>query len=175
MKRAFLTTIFFVLSNCLFAQNFNDRHPAILSFVKSVNSKLTIYKEVKLSSEELVDQQMDGGAELTGYFNNDGTIQKIIISVGYSYGYEQIEFYFKDSELYYANETFSRYKYLEDEGTFDYSKTEPAFNGQYLFTPAFDYETMGHNRFENDEFDPQTVLEEEAKDYRTKLMNKYNR
>lgn len=118
-----------------------------------------------------MEQMTDGGGELTGYFTN-GEIQKMEIRVGLSYGISEFEFFYKDSKLYFVLETFKQFMYNEETGSFNYSKTEQTFRGEYLFTNPFDYETLGHNRFENDEIDPEEVLRDEANNYLTILKKK---
>ena len=64
--------------------------------------------------------------------------------------------------------------YDADSDTWDYSTLKRTFRGDYLFYPTFDYETIGHNRFENDELDPEQVLSEEAEEYLKLLQEKRN-
>ncbi|XOV93193.1 MAG: hypothetical protein ACFHWX_00495 [Bacteroidota bacterium] len=118
-----------------------------------------------------MEQVTDGGGELTGYFEN-GEIKKMKLRVGLSYGIEELEFYFQSSKLYFVLETFNQFQYNDETGKFNYSKTDLTFRGDYLFITPFDYETLGHNRFENDELDPEIVLKEEAEEYLNILSKK---
>jgi len=157
-----------------YSQGFSERHPDIQTSTKKINSELTSSKKVIIENEELMEKMTDGGGELTGYFMN-GEIRKMELRVGLSYGISELEFFYRDSKLYVVLETFRQFKYSEETDSFDHSQTEQTFKGEYLFINSFDYETSGHNRFENDELDPQTVLQDEAYNYLTILKKKYAR
>jgi hypothetical protein len=150
------------------AQGLFDRHPDLVPFTKDVNSDLASMEKVVLDNEHFLDQPMDGGIELVGYFKKN-EIQKISISVGLSYGNQTTQFYFKDSKLYYVNETFDQFEYDNKTGSLNYSVTETVYNGHYLFSNPFDSESLGHGRFEADELDPEETLQEEAAEYLTKI------
>lgn len=118
-----------------------------------------------------MEQMTDGGGELIGYLANE-EIVKMELRVGLSYGISELEFFYRDSKLFFVLETFRQYKYDEETGSFDYSKTEQTFRGEYLFEYPFDYATLGHNRFESDALDPEEVLREEATEYLELLKKK---
>lgn len=164
-----LTLILSTLSS--YSQGFSERHPDIQTFINKVNSEVTSSKKITVENEELMDQMTDGGGELTGYFTN-GEIRKMELRIGLSYGISELEFFYKDSKLFFILETFRQFKYNEENGSFNYSETAQTFRGEYLFTNPFDYETLGHNRFENDELDPEEVLRDEANNYLTIIKKK---
>ncbi|NMM50924.1 hypothetical protein, partial [Marinigracilibium pacificum] len=151
-------------------QGFHDRHPELSKFAKNIDSQLGSYKSVKLENEEFLENMTDGGGILKGYFSGD-KIVKIELRTGVSNGKYEFDYYFKESELYYIVESFKRYSYDVDSDSWDYSQLEQAFHGDYLMLPAFDYETLGHTRFENDEINPEDVLTLEVEEY-IKLLNK---
>lgn len=97
------------------------------------------------------------------------------LRIGHSYGVNELEFFYKDSKLFFVMETFKQFRYNEELGSFNYSKTDQTFRGEYLFGDPFDYETLGHNRFENDELDPEEVLRKEAEEYLGTLKKKNSR
>ena len=129
-------------------------------------------ESVTIENEELMAQMTDGGGELTGYFSN-GEIQKMELRVSLSYGVNEFEFFYKNSKLYFVFETFRQFSYNEETGSLNYSKTDQTFTGNYLFTEPFDYETLGRNRFENDELDPEKILTNEAGVYLKLLDVRY--
>ncbi|MFY0599878.1 MAG: hypothetical protein JXR03_09420 [Cyclobacteriaceae bacterium] len=170
--RQLLHVLTFILSTLsAYSQGFNERHPNIQNFINEINAELATSEKVTVENEELMEQMTDGGGELTGYFAN-GQIQKMELSVGLSYGISELEFFYGDSKLYFVLETFRQFKYNEETGSFNYSTTEQTFKGEYLFVDPFDYETLGHNRFENDELDPEEVLGNEANTYLIILQKK---
>ncbi|WKV14031.1 hypothetical protein [Marivirga harenae] len=168
-----LFTITFFVSLSINGQGLHDRHPELSKFAKNIDNQLESYKSVILENEEFLENMTDGGGILKGYFSGD-KIVKIELWAGVSNGKHEFDYYFKDSELYYIVESFKRYSYDVDSDTWDYSKMDQVFHGDYLFSPTFDYETMGHNRFENDEIDPEEILAEEVEKYLTLLDEKRN-
>src|SRR5258706_8459542 len=66
---------------------------AIRKDFQAINADKTLSKKT-LSDEEFLENQPDGGGELTGYYKND-TIVKITEWIGLSYGNRTREFYFK--------------------------------------------------------------------------------
>jgi hypothetical protein len=173
MKKLLLLLIglFSILTSI--GQGFDDRHPEVESYVNSVNSKLISYRKVVIENEDWMEQMTDGGGKLTGYFF-EGTIQKMELWVGLSYGVNRFEFFYKNAELFSVIETFDQYEYDEEKGGFNYSKTEQTFSGVYLFMDVFDYQTTGQNRFEDDKVDPEKVLRDEANSYYKLLKDKLN-
>lgn len=95
------------------------------------------------------------------------------LTIFISYGISKFNYYFKNDQLYFVDEIFDQFQYNEQTDKFDYDKTVQTFSGQYVFNQGFDYETLGHNRFENDELDPEQVLKEEATYYLKLLSTKY--
>ncbi|MEQ9168247.1 MAG: hypothetical protein RLO12_18455 [Fulvivirga sp.] len=169
--RIILLLFLFIVSASTYGQGFFERHPQLSKYTEAINQQLNSYKTVTLKNGEFLENLTDGGGTLIGYFSGKELV-KIELEVGISYGKYQYDYYFKDSELYYIVETFNQYSYDVDSDTWDYSKLEQNFRGDYVFQPDFDYETLGHNRFEDDTLDPEKVLKEEALEYSEILKKK---
>lgn len=165
--------LMFLISSSTFGQGFNERHSQLTKFAETINQQLNSCKTVTLKNGEFLENLTDGGGTLIGFFARNELV-KIELEVGISYGKYQYEYYFKDSELYYIIETFNQYSYDVDSDTWDYSKLEQNFRGDYVFQPDFDYESIGHNHFEDDLLDPEKVLKEEALEYSEILKKKLN-
>ncbi len=168
--KLYFPNLFLFITLSTFGQGFHEHHSELSDFVEITNSQLSTCTTVTLENDEFLENMTDGGGELTGFFTNNHLI-KIELWVGISYGNFKFDYYFQDSELHYIVETFQQYSYDVETDTWNYSKLEQTFRGDYLFQPTFDYETLGHNRFENDELDPEKVLREETMEY-VKLLNK---
>lgn len=105
---------------------------------------------------------------LTGYYNN-AIITKMVSKKLGPTNMETFEYYFKDGKLIYIREN-------------SLFESDLAFMGEYFFhnNKMIDMNTTGHNRFENDEIDPEKTLLKETNDNTEKLnkaktsMNKMN-
>ena len=152
-----------------YAQNFRDEHKAVFEKVKQIDAQKGV-KTVLLENEEVLDQITDGGAELTGFYKN-GVLVKMKLKVYLSYGISTFLYYFSDGQLFFINEVFDQFSYDKRTDKFDHSSTERNFNGNYIFQNAklHDYVTLGHNRFEDDAYDPEIVLLDEARRYQQLL------
>lgn len=75
-----------------------------------------------------------------------------------------MEFYYSNSELIFVYKLFNSFVYVDSLNTFDYTKTERTVEGRYYFYNGklFDYIITGHNRFEDDSLDPESVLLKES-------------
>ncbi len=140
--------------------------------VQLVNSAVG-YKMTKLNAEEFLDEVPDGGGELIGYFKS-GQIKRIRQWVGLSNGNRTMEFYFKSEKLMFVYEKMNSFIYNVRKQTFDNTRTEVTFIGRYYFRDdkLIDYETTGHNRFEDDSINPEKVLVDEANERVKKLKGK---
>lgn len=132
--------------------------------VKLINSNT--YKTITLNNEEFMPQPTDGGGKLIGYFEKE-TVQKITKTVGLSYGILTFHFYFQGGNLMYVHETRDVFVYNKNLKKLNLTKTERNFTGCYFFinNALIDYETTGHNRFENAEIDIEKTLVQEALKY----------
>src|ERR1700761_3449423 len=91
----------------------------------------------------------DGGGSLTGYFKND-TINKIKVWIGLSYGIKQYEYYFKNGQLFFVYEKDENFSHNDNNGSFDYTKLNFAFEGRYYINNGqmIDVKTKGQKPFE---------------------------
>lgn len=171
MRRLFNLSLVICSLVCssLHGQDISSKYPSLINRVKQINQdkSLTI---VTLENEEFLPHVTDGGGELIGYFKN-GQIQKITRRIGLSYGIEMYEYYFTDEKLIFVYETLDGFLYTESSGKFDYTKTERNFVGRYYFEndKLIDFETTGHNRFEDDTIDIESTLTNEMSDCVDKL------
>ena len=154
------------------AQDISIKYPALMKIVNDINANKT-FSKVVLENDEFMSHGTDGGGELIGYFAN-GQIQKITVSVGISIGIRTFDYYFHKDNLVFVYEKLDGYLYDDSLGVFDNTKTETNFAGRYYFknNKLIDSMTLGHNRFENDELDIQTVLLDEMKGYLALLKKK---
>jgi hypothetical protein len=144
----------------------------ILREVSAINAA-THLKEVTLEAEDFLANQPDNGGELLGLFE-ERAIRKISLWVGLSNGFETKDYYFKNDRLIFVHEQFNSVVYDMEREAFDLGKTEKTFNGRYFFEDGqlLNYETTGHNRFEDDAMDPEASLLTEAKEYAAILKSK---
>lgn len=140
--------------------------------VKSIDTD-TSFERITLTNEQFMSQMTDGGGELIGYFKK-GKIQKITKRIGLSYGIETFDYYFFNEKLLFIYETLNGFVPNDSLGTLDQTKTELNFIGRYYFKnkKLIDSETTGHNRFERDDIDMETVLLEETEDNLSMLKEK---
>ena len=163
---------FFIFSySSLLAQDISNKYPELIQKVKSIN-KDTSFEKIILENEEFMPQMTDGGGELTGYFKK-GKIQKITRWIGLSYGIEKYDYYFDNGQLVFIYEILDGFLFDSLQRT-DHTKTEVNFIGRYYFKnkKLVDSETTGHNRFDNEENDEETILLKETDENLNKLLQK---
>ena len=80
-------------------------------------------------------------------------------------------YYSSDDALFYINERYEQFSYDSGTDKINTSKTELQFKGDYIFRRGelIDFETLGHNRFEDDEVDLEEVLLQEMNAYKQLL------
>ncbi len=83
-----------------------------------------------------------------------------------SYGIETYDYYFNNERLMFIYETFYLFMINDSLGTVDQTKTELNFIGTYYFinNKLIDSETVGHNRFENEDIDMEAILLKETEE-----------
>lgn len=145
----------------------------ILREVSAINT-IADLKEVTLDAEDFLAHQPDNGAELIGYFENS-SIRKVSLWVGISNGFETKDYYFEDNQLIFVHEQFNSFVYDTERDEFDVNRTEKTFIGRYYFKneKLLNYETTGHNRFEDDTIDPGISLRTEAQEYVSLLSSNH--
>jgi hypothetical protein len=155
-------------------QDISKKYPELITRVKQINTG-NYHVIVTLKNEEFMPHMTDGGGKLTGYYNRN-KIEKISREIVLSYGIETLDYYFTAGQLIFIYETLRGFRYNEDSGTFDYTKTNTNFNfiGRYYFreNKLIDLETTGHNRFEDDSIDIEATLLKEMKDFQRQLDRK---
>ncbi|HEU0111600.1 MAG TPA: hypothetical protein VFQ73_12030 [Flavisolibacter sp.] len=166
-----LATFAFVMP--LYAQAKTGLMANIRKEVALINSD-SMYKKRTLENEAFMENMTDGGGKLTGYFKNK-QIKKIYQWIGLSNGIEITEFYFKNGQLIFVYEQFNSFVYNNKDQP-DLTKTETTFEGRYYFhnNKLIDYLTTGHNRFEDDKYNPENILVKQAHDT-LKLLTRKNR
>ncbi|MDW3196557.1 MAG: hypothetical protein R8G66_29545 [Cytophagales bacterium] len=121
-------------SMMVFAQAEKEDILSIRAEYNRINSIST--RRVQLENEDVLGHMTDGGATLTGYFEGD-ILVKAVVWVGLSYGNVEIEYYLKDSELFFGFEVERTFAKKYEEGEFiggDYAKDlETGFEGRYYF------------------------------------------
>ncbi len=153
-------------------QYFNDTAGVrkIRKYVSEID-KHKLKDSIELENEEFMNNLTDGGGSLTGYFQK-GELVKIKEWYGLSWGILQVNFYFKNDILLFVNETEDHF-YIDSNGT-DHSRSDLIFRGQYYFNKSklFDEVSVGHNRFERDDQNPETEYLKRAADNATIIFRK---
>ena len=122
---------------------------AIRKDFQAINADQTLSKKT-LSDEQFLENQPDGGGELTGYYKND-TIVKIVEWIGLSYGNRTREFYFKKGQLFFVYEKFESFVIKDStEGEIDHSSVTTTFEGRYYFNKdkLIDQKILGKRTFD---------------------------
>lgn len=167
-----LIALFLTLMNAGFSQSISLSYPGNFKRVKAID-EVKNYQVITLENNEFLPRMTDGGGELKGFFTDDHLV-KMETKVYTSFGLRTFKYYYSDDQLFYINEFFEHFSYEPKTGTINYAETEITFNGHYIFKNGqlIDYETTGHNRFENAEIDPAVVLPVEANNYKQLLKKK---
>lgn len=123
----------------------------IAAACKFIDKDSSLEKKI-YEQEEFMDHVTDNGASLTFYHKN-GTVHRITEWIGLSGHAIIIDYYFKAGKLIYVRDEELVYeRNAKGETTGKFSKDD-RFLGQYFFRndQLFDAESLGHNRFEDDE------------------------
>lgn len=164
-----LIAFFLILINPAFSQGFSEKYPENFKQAKAIDEEKD-YEVATLENNDFLCRMTDGGGELSGYFMDDH-LMKMEARIHTSLGIRTFRYYFSRGRLFYINEFFEQFSYEPATDTINYSETELTFNGHYIFRDEklSDYETLGHNRFEDEEIDPAEILLVEAKKYKQLL------
>ena len=116
--------------------------------------------------------ETDQGCSLTATYFHDELIS-FKTWYGFTNGNQKMTYYLKEGQLLKVEEFRYEWKYDEKTGEFDYETELKNFEGHYYFNDGklIHQKTEGHNRFENDELDPETVLKEEVEKYKSYFQN----
>ena len=104
---------------------------AIRKFVERMNSD-TSYSTVTLENEEFMTGKTDGGGELTGYLK-EGRVQKISTKTSSSCGYDQYDYYFRDTELIFVNGMETTFQRNDSTSAIDRRIHTVSFQCHYYF------------------------------------------
>ena len=156
-----------------FCQNKNEKLISIRKIVQEIN-KDTSLKSIKLENEEFLEQALDGGGSLTGYFNGDSLV-KITEWVGLSFGSKQFEYYFKKEKLVFVYATEKHFRYNDSLQTLDQTKLELTYEGRYYFAneKLFDSKTSVIGAWDEPKILSQSLVET-ANKYLQLLKKKKN-
>ena len=173
--RAIIFILITILTFCFHTALGQDKAKLVSDIRKEfkiINSDTTL-KKVVLNNEEFLDHMPDGGGQLTGFYK-EGQLRKIVSWIGLSNGNEIFEFYFNNNKLIFVYEQFNSFIYDSKQETLRLDTTERTFEGRYYFNndKLIDQITTGHNRFENDDIDPQKKLLIQAAENKKLLVSK---
>ena len=132
--------------------------------INQINSGKT-YKKLTLRDDQISKSVPDGGVRLTCY-RMGNNIRKIVSWIGLSTGNRIFEYYYENNKLIFVYDT--------SKQAFRLDTTERTFEGRYYFKGdrLIDYKTTGHNRFEDDEIDPQKTLLSESDENRKLFLRR---
>lgn len=132
-------------------QGIDEKYPEVVKQIIEIDSNED-YKIVSFNEEEL-RELFKGRSRLFGMYQN-GELQKMTLISAVDFGVESFDYYFSEGNLIYISETFDEVTKKEE------LETNRSFCGRYFFknNNMYDYETTGHNRFEDDNLDPETIL-----------------
>jgi hypothetical protein len=118
-------------SSCLnlYCQQNNADIIQIRKAFNEINGNKHLNK-LELDAEEFLQQTPDGGASLTGYFDN-AKLVKISSWIGFSYGIRQVDYYFRHDTLIFAFVTERHFKIIND--SVDFEHTDVALEARYYF------------------------------------------
>lgn len=150
MVKIFLTIFLFINSVAVHAQ-LSAQAKQIESDCKLIDKDRSLQKKI-YEQEEFMDHVTDNGASLTVYHKN-GTVHRITEWVGLSGYVVIIDYYFNAGKLVYVRDEELVYERNEKGETTGKFSKDDRFLGQYFFrnNQLFDAESLGHNRFEDDE------------------------
>ena len=127
------------------------------SICKSIDKDVQLKKKT-YAQEEFMDHITDEGGELI-IFYKDNTVHRIKEWVGLSYGVIIRNYYFRNKELLFVKEEEYRYETDEIKGiNKEKLSKDDLFVGKYYFKKdkLVDAETLGHNRFEDENNDAES-------------------
>lgn len=125
-----LTVLLTSLGSTLCSQQNNLDIIQIRKEFNQINSNNHLTK-LELDAEDFLQETPDGGASLAGYFDNEKLV-KIRSWIGLSYGYQQIDYYFRHDSLIFAFVTERHFKVIKD--SVDFEHTSLALEGRYYFS-----------------------------------------
>ena len=155
----FLIIIFTFFPLVGISQKFGEKHVKKFEIVQELINQNTVDSTIM---EGFIENACNGSELKIIYKEKKGNFI-LTSSICNSIGCETYIYYFSKNQMVFVEEFFDQYPYDEEKGGTDLSRVERNFHGQYLFESEklIDYQTLGHNRFENDSLDiEETILEE---------------
>ena len=122
-----------MLLSCLCSNLYSQENNADIIQIRKAFDQINSNKQLtklELDAEEFLQQAPDGGASLTGYFDNDKLV-KIRCWIGLSYGIQQIDYYFRRDTLIFALVTERHFNTIKD--SVDFEHTTLAVEARYYF------------------------------------------
>ena len=105
--------------------------------IRQACQQINEYKNYKVvtidDAEEFLGHGTDNGGSLKGYYKGD-SLKKIVEWVGLSNRVIQNEYYFNKGKLVFVYAIDKRYKFIEKNEAFDYSKFDKVTTGRYYFS-----------------------------------------
>jgi hypothetical protein len=154
-------------------QGLIDKYPEIQTEKKKIdqNDSLNI---IQMENEEFLEQMTNGGGELKGFYDLNGSFRKIEVTVFISHGVQEHTFYLQNETPILVDDRFRQFAWNEETSTFDYNKFDGGFHGTYLFRDGrlIDQISLGHNRFEDDQVDIEKTFLFECETYLKKMKNR---
>lgn len=158
------------------AQDILERYPEIVEIKKSIDTNESL-KSVILENDDFIDDSLDGGAELIGFYNGaTQEVRKISITLFLSYGIQNYYFYLNNEKLVLVIDKFKQFAYDEELNKFDNHNFDGKFVGTYIFSDnhLIDHISLGHNRFEDDSIDIEETWLKELDFYSKKISEALN-
>jgi hypothetical protein len=97
--------------------------------VQTINNNKSL-KAVKLENEGFLEETLDNGSSLTGFYKGD-TIYKMNVWIGLSYCIRQYYYYFNDRQIIFIYETEDDFPDDPKTGELNYSIITRTFEGKY--------------------------------------------
>jgi hypothetical protein len=136
-----------------------------------INSDTHLAKVI-IGGEDFLDEQPDGGAELTGFFKNKSLV-KIAEWIGISSGNRTKEYYFQNNHLIFVYAKFESFV-ITASGDLDKTKTKVSFEARYYFDKGriILKKSHGNNTFDPPAADLASDLNKDAEKYADLLVKK---
>jgi hypothetical protein len=167
-KMKWIILIFLLLSIKAESQNLMERNPQTFQMVSDLKKSVTMDSVVINGFLE----HACNGSELKLIIKSIKGNFVLESSICKSFGCESYLYHYVNDKLVYVEEFFDQYVYDEEKEEIRLDEIERNFHGQYIFKDGFliDFETLGHNRFEDDEIDIEETIVTEAKE-KLELIN----
>jgi hypothetical protein len=166
--------ISFSLMSHLYAQDSSFTATSYLQLAKAIDQDKTMMKKIRLDNEDFLEQALDGGGELTGYYRNR-ELRKIHCWLGYSWGTDEKYFYFQNNQLVFVRHTNRHFVFDDASDSYRQDSVDAPFTGQYFFLNGtllhYVITEIGHH-FESEKDDIERSVKEEAETWLRVLKKK---